>query len=138
MEKSTISMVIFHIYVSHYQMVNPIKIPSKFHSTTIFLWFSLGFPMVFLLPEAIARFATHCARRVLPAQRQLVAPFAEGQGVHLRVAGPRRTDAERATEDVARQGCKPVESHRKTPGKPENHRKTGGKPWKTRGKLVEN
>ena len=33
-------MVIFR-YVSHYQRVNPIKS----HKTTIFLWFSYGFPM---------------------------------------------------------------------------------------------
>ena len=36
--------MIFHSYVSHNQRVNPIKS----HSTTIFLWFFYGFPMVFL------------------------------------------------------------------------------------------
>ena len=34
----------FNSYVSHYQSVKPIK----FHETTIFPWFSHGFPMVFL------------------------------------------------------------------------------------------
>ena len=37
-------MLIFHSYVAVYQKVNPIKS----HEITIFLWFSYGFPMVFL------------------------------------------------------------------------------------------
>ena len=39
MEESTMSMVIFHSHVSHYQRVNPIKS----HKTSIFLWCSYGF-----------------------------------------------------------------------------------------------
>ena len=38
------SMVIFHSYVGHYQRLNPMKS----HETTIFLWFSYGFPLVWL------------------------------------------------------------------------------------------
>ena len=41
MGKSTISMVIFNSYVSHYQRLN-------LHFPMVFLWFSYGFPMVFL------------------------------------------------------------------------------------------
>ena len=38
-----ISMAMFNSYVSHYHKVYPIKS----HETTIFLWFSYDFPMVF-------------------------------------------------------------------------------------------
>ena len=37
-------MVIFNSYVGHDQRVNPIKS----HETTVFPWFSYGFPLVFL------------------------------------------------------------------------------------------
>ena len=39
-------MAIFNSYVSHYQGVNPIKIPWNHHFPMVFLWFSYGFPMV--------------------------------------------------------------------------------------------
>ena len=45
MGKLTISMAIFNSYVSHYQRVYPIKS----HWTTIFLWFSYGFPVEVIL-----------------------------------------------------------------------------------------
>ena len=52
MGKSTISMVIFNSYVSHYQRLN-------LHFPMVFLWFSYGFPMVyqrvFLLPMVFSR-----------------------------------------------------------------------------------
>ena len=39
--KSPCSITVFHSYVRHYQRVNPIKS----HQTTIFPWFSYGFPV---------------------------------------------------------------------------------------------
>ena len=42
-----LKLVILHSYVTNCQRVNPITV-YKSHSTTIFLWFSCGFPMVFL------------------------------------------------------------------------------------------
>ena len=47
-------MVIFHSYVTNYQRVYPIE----FHETTIFLWFSYGFPMItYDTPDLIAHIA---------------------------------------------------------------------------------
>ena len=51
-------------YVSHYQRVNPIQPPFNHHLTTIFLWFSYGFP-----PGAGALRLLPPPRPPLPASR---------------------------------------------------------------------
>ena len=45
-------MAIFHSYVSHYQRVNPIKIPWNYHFPMVFLWFSYGIIPTIPLPTA--------------------------------------------------------------------------------------
>ena len=54
-------MVIFHSYVTNYQRVNPMKS----HETTIFLWFSYGFPtmdIAFITPSCPGE-ASHATAR---------------------------------------------------------------------------
>ena len=76
MDKSTISIVIFHSYVSHYQRLNPIKIPFNHHFPMVFLEFS-HVPMG--LPEA----TVFSARMVHQLEEERRAATADASPHHM-------------------------------------------------------